>query len=114
MYQDTVLFEKRVKESTNMIEKFSDRIPIIVQKKQETDPEIDKRKFMVPRDLTYGQFTYVVRRRLNIDDKKALFTFCEGSIPLHHDSICTVYDKHKNADGFLYVNYTFENTFGCE
>ena len=26
----------------------------------------------------------------------------------------TIYDEKKDADGFLYVTYSGENTFGCQ
>ena len=34
-------------------------------------------------------------------------TICPSNIP-----ICNVYNDHKDEDGFLYVKYTGENTFG--
>ena len=52
-------FEKRIEESDRMLEKYPDRIPVIVEKapNQRDIPTIDKSKYLVPnalrnRDLT--------------------------------------------------------------
>jgi len=44
--------------------KHPDRIPVIVDKRagDSSLPEIDKKKFLVPSDLTVGQFMYVIRK----------------------------------------------------
>merc|ERR1711938_123213 len=44
--------------------KHPDRIPVIVEKRPRdaTLPLIDKKKFLVPADLTVGQFVYVIRK----------------------------------------------------
>lgn len=38
---------------------------MICEKAEKSDiPEIDKRKYLVPADLTVGQFVYVIRKRI--------------------------------------------------
>jgi hypothetical protein len=45
--------EARKKEAQKMKEKYSDRIPVIVEKAPGSDiPDIDKKKYLVPTDLT--------------------------------------------------------------
>ena len=54
-------FEKRNNESTNILKKYPDRIPIIVEKyKNSKINDIDKCKYLVPKDMTIGQFIYVI------------------------------------------------------
>ena len=31
---------------------------------------------------------------------------------ISNQSLSEIYDKHKNDDGFLYITYSSENTFG--
>ena len=73
---------------------------------------IDKRKFLVPTDLTFGQLIGVVRKRINISKEKAIFLFCQNTIPASSTVVGMVYESFKDEDGFLYLEYSGENTFG--
>jgi len=75
-------------------------------------PDIDKKKYLVPSDLTVGQFHYVIRKRIKLAPEKALFLFCSNSIPPNAALMSTVYEEQKDEDGFLYVQYSGESTFG--
>ena len=60
-------YTKRLSESTNIKNKYPDRIPIIVEKyKGSTLPDIDKCKYLVPKDMNLGQFVYIIRKGLNL------------------------------------------------
>tara|TARA_Y100000389_G_scaffold140468_1_gene138321 strand:+ start:12164 stop:12568 length:405 start_codon:yes stop_codon:yes gene_type:complete len=107
-------FENRKKESYNIISKYPHRIPVIVEKQQTSDVvDIDKNKFLVPCDLTLGQFVYVIRKRMKMPPEKAIFVFINNQIPMQSTLMSTIYDESKDTDGFLYVTYAGENTFGC-
>ena len=67
---------------------------------------------MVPSDLTCGQFVYVIRKRLKLPAEKAIFLFVSGAIPPTASMLNTVYEQHKDKDGFLYIEYSDENVFG--
>ncbi|KAG2645664.1 hypothetical protein PVAP13_2KG436800 [Panicum virgatum] len=74
--------EKRQSESARIRDKYPDRIPVIVEKAGKTDvPEIDKKKYLVPADLTVGQFIYVVRKRIKLSPEKAIFVFVKNTLP---------------------------------
>ena len=107
-------FKERLNESTRVLEKYPDRIPVICEKnqKQKNLPNIDKTKYLVPYDLTIGQFMFVIRKRLNLQPTEALFLFVENIIPPSAAFIKNIYNKYKDADGFLYITYSKENTFG--
>ena len=106
-------FENRSIESSKIISKYPDRIPVIVEKQETTDiVEIDKNKYLVPRDLTVGQFVYVIRKRMKLPPEKAIFIFVNNQIPMQSMTISTVYNENKDDDGFLYIKYAGENTFG--
>mmetsp|Transcript_44699 Transcript_44699/g.121830 ORF Transcript_44699/g.121830 Transcript_44699/m.121830 type:complete len:87 (-) Transcript_44699:451-711(-) len=60
--------DRRKSEAERIRSKYPDRIPVICEKADKSDiPDIDKKKYLVPADLTVGQFMYVpagfVRRR---------------------------------------------------
>ena len=105
--------EKRISESDRILKKYPNRIPVIVEK----DPrsklnDIDKNKFLVPNDMNFSQFIYVIRRRINLLPEAALFLFVNGIMAKNGSSMNEIYQTHKDKDGFIYITYTSENTFG--
>ena len=73
----------------------------------------EKTKFLIPGDLTIGQFIYVIRKRVKLIETDSLFLFInDKTIPLSSSLISSVYEEHKDEDGFLYVSYCNENVFG--
>ncbi|XP_042436054.1 autophagy-related protein 8C-like isoform X2 [Zingiber officinale] len=106
-------FEWRQAEAVRIREKYPDRIPVIVEKADRSDiTDIDKKKYLVPADLTVGQFVYVVRKRIKLSAEKAIFIFVKNTLPPTASMISAVYEEHKDEDGFLYMTYSGENTFG--
>lgn len=107
-------FEVRVTESRKILDKYPDRIPVVVEKLPINSilPDIHKNKFLVPSDLTIAQFLYVIRRYLRMESANSIYLFCHDNIPATSASIATLYDNYKEADGFLYIFYTGDNTFG--
>lgn len=106
--------EKRKSEAERIRAKYPDRVPVICEKADRSDiPDIDKKKYLVPADLTVGQFHYVIRKRIKLAPEKALFLFCSNSIPPNAALMSTVYEEQKDEDGFLYIQYSGESTFGA-
>ncbi|KAI4365469.1 hypothetical protein MLD38_021453 [Melastoma candidum] len=106
-------FEKRHNEAARIREKYPDRIPVIVEKADRSDIlDIDKRKYLVPADITVGQLVYVVRKRLKLSHEKAMFIFVKNSLPPTGALMSAIYEENKDEDGFLYMTYSGENSFG--
>jgi GABA(A) receptor-associated protein len=106
--------EKRKAESERIRDKYPDRVPIVLIKATGTKlPDIDKYKFLVPGDLTITYFQTVIRKRLVLKQEEALYLFCGNTIPTQTNSLNEIYKKNKDEDGFLYLTYSTENTFGC-
>ncbi|KAK4858780.1 hypothetical protein QYF36_021864 [Acer negundo] len=105
--------ERRQAESARIREKYADRIPVIVEKAERSDvPDIDKNKYLVPADLNVGQFVYVVRKRIKLSAEKAIFIFVNNTLPPSAALMSSIYEENKDEDGFLYMTYSGENTFG--
>ena len=112
-FQEKHSFENRKLESLRIRSKYPDRIPVVIEKANQTDLiEIDKCKFLVPSDLTVSQFIYVIRKRLKLPPEKALFVFIMNTIPPGSALMSTIYEDYKHNDGFVYMQYAGENTFG--
>lgn len=43
--------------------------------------ELDKKKYLVPSDLTVGQFYFLIRKRIHLRPEDALFFFVNNVIP---------------------------------
>lgn len=69
-------------------------------------------RYLVPKDLTVGQFTYVIRKRIRLSPEKALFIFVKNVLPPNAALMDHIYQDHQDEDGFLYMTYSGENTFG--
>jgi GABA(A) receptor-associated protein len=148
-FKDEHPFEKRKAEAERIRQKYSDRIPVrftrllvapwltmrqvICEKVEKSDiATIDKKKYLVPADLTVGQFVYVIRKRIKLSPEKAIFIFVDEVLPPTAALMSSIYEEHKDEDGFLYItyvssmhphkmrrywqpnSYSGENTFGQE
>jgi len=121
-FKQTHDFEKRRSEAEKIRRKYDDRIPVIVEKASARSEiaDIDKKKYLVPGDLTVGQFTYVIRKRIKLSPEQALWIFVETeengkksqTLPPTSNTMAMVYHDCKDADGFLYITYSGENQFG--
>lgn len=75
---------------------------------------MDREKFLVPKDLTFGQLLFVLRRRLHIEAGQSLFLYSKQRVLGGQTPVIDVYHRdHDPEDGFLYVQYTMESTFGA-
>lgn len=95
--------------------KYPGRVPVFVLRGRGIDPSfpgLPKPKFLVPRDLTFGQFSFIVRRQMVLPEEKALFLFCNNTLLLGSQLMSEVYASHKGPDGALRVVYMSESTFG--
>ncbi len=102
-------------EAERLRSKFPGRLPVLVLRHRGVPsdvPRLPKSKFLVPRDLTLGQFIYVVRNQMKMTSDKALFIFVGNFLPTTSMLMSEIYAQHRSADGFLRVVYTSESTFG--
>ena len=105
--------EHRIEECNRILSKHNDRVPIIVLKDKSCElADIDKQKYLVPKDMNLGQFIYIIRKRIRLSPEKALFILIDNQLMTPNNPLQDIYDKHKDTDGFLYITYSSENTFG--
>lgn len=107
-------FEMRTKESLRILKKYPDKIPIIVELGEDVKdiPDLDKKKYLCPSDLTMGQFVYVIRKRIKLPAEQAIYIFVRKILPPTSITISQLYKEHKDDDGFLYCKLYSEKTFG--
>ncbi|KAL7886521.1 hypothetical protein AOLI_G00042420 [Acnodon oligacanthus] len=113
-YQRSIPFEVRRSEGERVRAKHPDKIPIIVERAARSRaPELDKKKYLVPSDLTVGQLCFLIRQRVSMRPEEALFFFVKNSLPPSSSPLSVVYEEHHEEDLFLYMTYSNESVYGA-
>lgn len=91
-----------------------DRIPIICEKLPSSDlPSLESDRLLVPASFTVGNLTTIIRSRVKISSQQSIFLFVKNALLPVHQSLDVIYEQHRDPDGFLYILYSGENTFGA-
>lgn len=109
----TFPLEKRTAEVERLRKKNPNAVPIILAKQPDSlIPDIEKKKYLVSEELTFGHFVCTVRKRIKLKPEQAIFMYVNNELLPMTETIRQVYNKHKDEDGFLYITYTGENVYG--
>jgi GABA(A) receptor-associated protein len=124
-YKNNHTIEERKSETLKIKNKYSDKIPVIVTKDPSSQlNNITKEKYLVPFDMTIGQFMSVIREKTSICQEQAINIFLIdynnnnilASTSASFESLYIQYVEkeinNKNYDGYIYLIYTGENVFG--
>uniref|UniRef100_A0A8C1FA25 Uncharacterized protein n=1 Tax=Cyprinus carpio carpio TaxID=630221 RepID=A0A8C1FA25_CYPCA len=104
-YKEEHPFEKRRSEGEKIRKKYPDRVPVIVEKAPKARiGDLDKKKYLVPSDLTVGQFYFLIRKRIHLRAEDALFFFVNNVIPPTSATMGQLYQEHHEEDFFLYIS----------
>jgi len=109
-YKSRFSFDERKKESSMIMQKYPDKIPVICT--PINAPNIIKNKYLVSTDVNIMYLLYVIRKNMKASQDQGLFLIINNTIPSSSDRMLYLYDMHKDPDGFLYINYTMESVFG--
>ncbi|XP_067112813.1 gamma-aminobutyric acid receptor-associated protein-like [Osmerus mordax] len=113
IYKEEHPFEKRRSEGEKIRKKYPDRVPVIVEKAPKARiGDLDKKKYLVPSDLTVGQFYFLIRKRIHLRAEEALFFFVNNVIPPTSATMGLLYQEHHEEDFFLYIAYSDESVYG--
>lgn len=114
LFKDQYNLDQRCAEYKKIHAKYPDRIPIICEKHNTSKniPDIDKNKYLVSSDISLGQFIYVIRKRIKLKPDQAIFIFINNIIPSNTNYLLDLYRNYCDIDGFLYITFSSENTFG--
>ena len=117
-YKKTTLLEERKQKSSKMTTLYPDRVPVIVEMSPSSASygayiaSSHKVKYLVPYDITMGQFIKILRDKLKVKPEVALFFFVKNKIFPITSPIGNIYKEHVDEDGFLYIEFCEESTFG--
>lgn len=96
-------------EAKEIRNKYPNKIPIVIRKSE--DIHIDKIKYLVPKNLTCGQFMFIIRKRLKLKEHESIFMMF-NSIMLNSSALLSEYDNTLSNNEYMYIDITRENTFG--
>ena len=108
-------FENRQAEVASIRQKFPNKVPVIVERyaKEKDLPVLDKTKFLVPEELSMGQFLTIIRNRMSLRNSQAFYLLVNGkNMSGLTNQIGQVYTTEKDPDGFLYMVYASQEFFG--
>ncbi|KAE8751955.1 hypothetical protein FOCC_FOCC001432 [Frankliniella occidentalis] len=114
-FKEKKTFAQRVKDVQKVREKYPNKIPIIVErfKKEKQLPLLSRSKFLVPDHVPVGYIITQIRRMLNLNPTQAVFLLVnQRSMASHSMSMFQLYNQEKDPDGFLYIVYASQETFG--
>jgi GABA(A) receptor-associated protein len=112
--RENPVLEKRRKQSEELLRKYPEKIPVILEK----DPnckisEIKKKKFLCPIRQSISHFNAIIRGIAELDPTEALFLLINGNNSIIGDvTMGEIYEKNKDEDGFLYIVYSSELAWG--
>ncbi|XP_075426176.1 microtubule-associated protein 1 light chain 3 gamma-like [Ascaphus truei] len=107
--------DSRIHEVTRVRNRFPCKIPVIVERdhREKLLPALQKIKFLVPQEMTLGQFVTMIRCRLPLSPSLALCVLVSGrrlaSLTM---TMSQVYSANHDQDGFLYMTYMSQDMFG--
>ena len=110
-FKERVPLEARKQQSTNILTKYPTSIPIFIDSSS-MHKVIDKPKFVIPDGFTIGQLMMSIRMRMKMNPATALFIFIDNHLVPVTTTISSLYETHKDEDGFMYICCSEENTFG--
>jgi|SRR5581483_2690947 len=115
-FKEQKTFQERRAESERVIRNNPDRVPVIVQKSRNSPniPDIPKTKYLAQIDITVAQFVYVIRKMIKLPADQAIFVFINNELAPAQATMAEMYQKHKEEDNFLYVEYALESSFGFD
>lgn len=113
-YRERTPLAERAAASARARAQHPDHVPALLACRGDA-PRLDREKFLLPHALTGAQLQYVVRRRLRMDNREALFLLCNDRLVPAAATARELDAQHRDPDdGFLHVTYALEHAFGAE
>ena len=101
--------------------KYPDKVPVLVKKAKSCKniKDIGDVKYLIQDYITIGQFIYILRKRVELNQEQALYLYAiDGKTKKEYAlsgnlEMISVYNEYKNEeDAILYLKYAGENVFG--
>jgi GABA(A) receptor-associated protein len=126
-FQKNTSLESRKLTFQRLSKLYPDRIPVVIEKmrgilRYDNIPNIDKTKFLLPKGTTIGNLILELKNHMSLYSYQAIFVYVSSKdkdgkiindiLPPTAAMMDDIYERYKSDDGFLYISYAGENTFG--
>lgn len=108
-------YNSRKAQTSKMLIEHPDKIPVIIVpfNSSSNSYKLPQSKFLVPKQYTFHDLIFVLRKKLRLSSKESLFiSIGDTSFPNLSRSMHSIYIESKSDDGFLYVQYSSEPVWG--
>lgn len=107
-------FESRFNEVQTIMFKYPKCVPVFCEKNKSCNDikSLTKKKYILPFNLTVGEFLIYIRKSIYLNKDQGIYLLIDGNIPRISDNFFNLYHNYKDNDGFLYLVYSSESTFG--
>lgn len=106
--------DERQTQAFRLVKRFPERLPVIVDRANRNAPKLDRNKYIINAHDTLSQVIYLLRKRLKLNPQQAVFFFSDDNLLSGNMTISQI--RHlsslKHGDGFTYLFYSLEDTFG--
>lgn len=94
--------------------KYPDRIPIIIEKSEKCKEleALQHSSLLVHKNTPMVDIIRTIKNNLKLEPTKSIYIMVGNYAPMLGESVESIYNRHKAPDGFLYIVYLTQNTFG--
>jgi GABA(A) receptor-associated protein len=112
-FKNSIDLEKRKLESSTIRRCWPEKIPLIIEKDEQSNIAEIKPKFLCPINYTVSQFLQFLRKKIEMNNSVALYVATENDQILSGDRMMyDIYQRESNEDGFLYLRYGVHSAYG--
>ncbi|CDW74534.1 UNKNOWN [Stylonychia lemnae] len=107
--------DKRVKWAEQALEQYPHKYPLIIERAADQSKiiELTNPKFLMPKVFKVSEVQTIIRKKLQLTREQNIFLLANGKHIMKQDqTLMQVYDRHRDDDGFLYIQYALEQTMG--
>ena len=96
---------------SKLMNKYPDKVPIVIDDLDENI--IKKKKYLIPRSYTVGQFMTILKNNSTLKKYQAIFLMFDNILAPCSADIGSIYDMYYDTHNhLLYATIPIENTFG--
>jgi hypothetical protein len=99
IYQKKYTFNERYNQSQELLEKYPDKIPAIIE-------GLCDNLYILPKDMIFAKLIFKLNLENNISsNEKVIVSVNNDQIPSIYSNIHDIYKKYVNDDGILYIYF---------
>ena len=107
MYKEKKIFTKRLEETIQIKNEHPTRIPIIIQKKNNSKlKSLINYKYLISGDSYINHILFIIKKQLEIFDDKNIYIYLGERLVPTNIPIKELYNTYKSNDGYLYISYS--------